>query len=66
MRCDSLQSRASPGNAPPVRWTKRRLVEPSPGFFGDFRGREMAAGVQATGIGDDWQTERAYLNMEAR
>ena len=34
--------------------------------FGDFRGREMAAGVQATGIGDDWQTERAYLNMEAR
>ena len=36
------------------------------GFFGDFRGREMAAGVQATGIGDDWETERAYLNMEAR
>ena len=42
------------------------LLEPSPGFFGDFRGREMAAGVQATGIGDDWETERAYLNMEAR
>jgi len=36
------------------------------GFFGDFRGREMAAGVQATGISDDWETERAYLNMEAR
>jgi hypothetical protein len=44
----------------------RRLAGASPGFFGDFRGREIAAGVQATGIGDDWKTERAYLNMEAR
>ena len=34
--------------------------------FGDFRDREMATGVQATGISDDLETERAYLNMEAR
>ena len=26
----------------------------------------MAAGVQAAGIRDDRETERAYLNMEAR
>jgi len=26
----------------------------------------MAAGVQAAGISDDRETERAYLNMEAR
>jgi hypothetical protein len=36
------------------------------GFFRDFRGREMAAGVQAAGISDDRKTERTYLNMEAR
>ena len=36
------------------------------GFFRDCRGREMAAGVQAAGISDDLETERAYLNMEAR
>jgi len=36
------------------------------GFFGDFHGREIAAGVQAPEISDDWETERAYLNMEAR
>jgi hypothetical protein len=28
--CDSLQSRAAPGNAPPVRRTRRRLAGPSP------------------------------------
>jgi hypothetical protein len=54
-----------------LRWSvghhsQRRPFTPSKSFFGDFRGREMAAGVQATGIGDDWKTERAYLNMEAR
>jgi hypothetical protein len=42
---------------PPRRWKR---------CFGDFRGSEMAAGVQATGISDDLETERAYLNMEAR
>jgi len=42
---------------PPRRWKR---------FFGDFRGSEMAAGVQVTGISDDLETERAYLNMEAR
>jgi len=26
----------------------------------------MAAGVQAAGISDDRENERAYLNMEAR
>ena len=42
---------------PPRRWKR---------FFGDFRGSEMAAGVQAAGTSDDLETERAYLNMEAR
>jgi hypothetical protein len=47
----------------------RRLSLPSrrwKRFFGDFRSREMAAGVQAAGISDDRETERAYLTMEAR
>ena len=35
-------------------------------LFGDFRGSEMAVGVQATEISNDWETERAYLTMEAR
>jgi hypothetical protein len=35
-------------------------------FFGDCRGREIAAGVQAAGIRDNRETECAYLNMEAR
>jgi hypothetical protein len=35
-------------------------------FFGDFRGSEMAVGVQATGIINNRETESAYLNMEAR
>jgi len=42
---------------PPRRWKK---------FFGDFRGGEMAAGMQATVISDDLENERAYLTMEAR
>jgi hypothetical protein len=36
------------------------------GFFRHFSGREMAAGVQAAEIRDNRETERAYLNMEAR
>ena len=36
------------------------------GFFRDCRGREMAAGVQAAGISDDRETERAYLTIVAR
>jgi hypothetical protein len=36
------------------------------GFFRDCRGRDMEAGLQAAGISDDRETERAYLNMEAR
>jgi len=42
---------------PPRRWKR---------FIGDFRGKVMAAGLQAAGISDDLETERAYLNMEAR
>jgi hypothetical protein len=29
-------------------------------------GSKMAAGLQAAGISDDRETERGYLNMEAR
>ena len=36
------------------------------GFFRDCLGREMAAGVQAAGIRDDRETERAYLTLVAR
>ena len=57
----------------PPRARQRRLVDGprqgrglGQGFFGDFHGREIAAGVQAPEISDDWETERAYLNMEAR
>jgi len=36
------------------------------GLSGDFRGREMAAGVQPHEISDHRDTECASLNMEAR
>jgi hypothetical protein len=48
-------------------YRKSKPVTPSSmGFFRDCRGRDMEAGLQAAGISDDRETERAYLNMEAR